>query len=82
MNDAHLQEQSRMIIDSLSRPYEVNGISFTLGVSIGIARYPEHGDNLDQLLRAADIAMYEAKKFKSINSDHYLSFFDRMQPKA
>ena len=54
-----------MIIDSLSRPYEVNGISFTLGVSIGIARYPEHGDNLDQLLRAADIAMYEAKKYKN-----------------
>lgn len=65
VNDAHLQEQSQMIIDSLSRPYEVNGISFTLGVSIGIARYPEHGDNLDQLLRAADIAMYEAKKYKN-----------------
>ncbi|WP_028301091.1 bifunctional diguanylate cyclase/phosphodiesterase [Oceanospirillum beijerinckii] len=65
INDAHLQEQSQMIIDSLSRPYEVNGISFTLGVSIGIAQYPEHGDNLDQLLRAADIAMYEAKKYRN-----------------
>lgn len=54
-----------MIIESLSRPYEVNGISFTLGVSIGIAQYPEHGEDLDQLLRAADIAMYEAKKYRN-----------------
>lgn len=32
------------------------------GCSIGIARFPEHGTRLDELLRAADIAMYEAKK--------------------
>ena len=65
INDAHLMEQAQMIIDSLSRSYDVNGISFTLGTSIGIARYPDHGNDLDQLLRAADIAMYQAKKYKN-----------------
>lgn len=41
---------------------EVDGIEVTLGVSIGIATYPECGANLDYLLRAADIAMYAAKQ--------------------
>lgn len=35
---------------------------FSPGMSIGIARFPEHGSSLEELLRVADIAMYEAKK--------------------
>ena len=49
------------------------------GCSIGIARFPEHGTHLDELLRAADIAMYEAKKkrnsvalFRQNLEDQYL----------
>ena len=30
--------------------------------SIGIAMYPEHGDDLDSVVRSADIAMYVAKE--------------------
>ncbi|MFF7706374.1 EAL domain-containing protein [Pseudomonas sp. NPDC007930] len=41
---------------------EVDGIEVSLGLSIGIATYPESGANLDHLLRAADIAMYAAKQ--------------------
>lgn len=37
-------------------------MTFSPGCSIGVARYPEHGTTLDELLRAADVAMYEAKK--------------------
>jgi diguanylate cyclase (GGDEF)-like protein/PAS domain S-box-containing protein len=35
---------------------------FDLDVSIGVALYPEHGDNVDQLIRLADQALYIAKK--------------------
>lgn len=38
------------------------GMTFSPSCSIGIARFPEHGTQLDELLRASDIAMYEAKK--------------------
>ncbi len=37
-------------------------MTFSPGCSIGIARFPEHGSELDELLRASDVAMYEAKK--------------------
>ena len=43
----------------------MRNMQFHLGASIGIARYPQHGDSLNALLRAADIAMYEAKKDKN-----------------
>ncbi len=50
------------IINNLSQPYEIEQFSFILGCSIGVAQYPEHGTNLNTLLRCADIAMYDAKK--------------------
>lgn len=40
-------------------------LSFELSCSIGIAQFPEHGQELDSLLKASDIAMYEAKKKKA-----------------
>jgi diguanylate cyclase (GGDEF)-like protein len=33
-----------------------------ISISIGISLYPEHGDNLDELLKNADIAVYKAKE--------------------
>lgn len=64
-DDQELLSTARSIISALSRQYQVEGINFTLGASIGIAKYPLHGTDLDSLLRASDIAMYEAKKHKN-----------------
>ncbi|MDO7927395.1 EAL domain-containing protein [Pseudomonas sp. KFB-139] len=50
------------LIERVSVRRQVDGVDIALGVSIGIATYPECGSNLDGLLRAADIAMYEAKR--------------------
>ncbi len=60
-----LQQLSQSIIKSLSQPYHINNLTFILGASIGIALYPTQEDTLDGLLRASDIAMYEAKKYKN-----------------
>lgn len=50
------------LIERVSVRKQVDGVDITLGASVGIATYPECGATLDGLLRAADIAMYEAKR--------------------
>lgn len=46
---------------ALARPYSVEGRMLQLGVSIGICLFPVDGDDLDQLIQFADMAMYRAK---------------------
>ena len=49
------------VLDALSRPFYINKQEFVLGVSIGIATYPEDGSTHQELLKNADTAMYFAK---------------------
>jgi diguanylate cyclase (GGDEF)-like protein/PAS domain S-box-containing protein len=49
------------LIDEISRPYEIDGETVTIGLSIGIALAPANGIRPDQLLRNADLALYRAK---------------------
>ncbi|MFD2643858.1 putative bifunctional diguanylate cyclase/phosphodiesterase [Pseudomonas japonica] len=49
-------------IERMSIRQHIDGLEVILGVSIGIAIYPDCGANLDNLLRAADTAMYAAKQ--------------------
>lgn len=47
---------------ALSEPYEWQEHEIELSVSIGIALFPEQGEQITQLIAAADEAMYKAKK--------------------
>jgi diguanylate cyclase (GGDEF)-like protein len=47
----------------LSKVLEVTE-PFGAGASVGVAIYPQHGGTLDELLAAADVAMYRAKKVR------------------
>lgn len=47
---------------ALSPPIVTESASLTIGSSIGIALYPEHGEDDITLLRNADVAMYQAKQ--------------------
>lgn len=51
----------RKILDTLDQPILLEGQEVIATGSIGIAIYPEHGDEINTLLRHADIAMNEAK---------------------
>lgn len=53
---------SEKLIERISICQQFDGLEVALGASIGIAIYPDCGSNLDGLMRAADIAMYEAKR--------------------
>jgi len=58
----HAAKVAEKLIERVSLRRQVDGVDITLGASIGIATFPDCGANLDGLLRAADIAMYEAKR--------------------
>ena len=49
------------IIQEVSLPYEVEGETLYIGVSVGVALAPVHGTQREQLLRNADLALYRAK---------------------
>lgn len=55
-------EIGRRVRATLAAPFEVAGLSLQVRASIGVALFPEHGTAADELLRQADIAMYQAKQ--------------------
>ncbi len=56
-----LAQLSQRIIENLSHPYSIEGMSAVIGVSIGIAVSPEDGVTSEALIRNADLALYAAK---------------------
>jgi diguanylate cyclase (GGDEF)-like protein len=58
---ARAADLGRRLLTELARPVEVEGVTLRVEGSIGIARWPEHGEDPETLLRHADIAMYVAK---------------------
>jgi diguanylate cyclase (GGDEF)-like protein len=49
-------------IDLLSRPFTLAGREYQVSASIGIACYPQDGQDVSLLMRSADTAMYQAKE--------------------
>ncbi|WP_286134160.1 EAL domain-containing protein [Methylobacterium sp. Leaf123] len=52
---------ARRLIQAAGRPVDLGGRAATVGVSIGVAVWPKHGDSADTLFKNADIALYRAK---------------------
>jgi len=59
-DDAALVAQK--ILDALDQPFIVANHELHIGGSIGIGLYPDDGDDVESLMRAADVAMYYAKE--------------------
>jgi diguanylate cyclase (GGDEF)-like protein/PAS domain S-box-containing protein len=56
-----VSDQALRMIETLSAPYEIDGLEIVIGASIGIAISPGDGETSEELLRNADMALYRAK---------------------
>jgi diguanylate cyclase (GGDEF)-like protein/PAS domain S-box-containing protein len=56
-----IERLAQQIIDSLSRPYEVDQHTLYIGASVGLAVGPRDGRTAEMLIRSADLALYRAK---------------------
>src|SRR5713226_2567533 len=53
---------AQSLVKALEKPFTLAGHQVSVGSSIGIAMYPEHGTDVKTLMRHADVAMYVAKR--------------------
>lgn len=53
---------AQKVVAALQRPFAIEGGALEVSASIGIALWPRHGEDVQTLLRRADIAMYSAKR--------------------
>jgi diguanylate cyclase (GGDEF)-like protein len=59
---ADATEVARRILEAIKKPIDLDGEPAHVGASIGVAVFPEHGDDTEGLLQQADGAMYTAKR--------------------
>jgi len=60
-NSSAVEALAQRIIETLSRPYEVDANTLYIGASVGLAIGPRDGRTAEMLIRSADLALYRAK---------------------
>ncbi|HVS15582.1 MAG TPA: EAL domain-containing protein [Thermoanaerobaculia bacterium] len=60
--DENARGAARRMLEQLAEPFELDGASLHVAATAGIALYPVHGVTVSDLLRHADMAMYQARK--------------------
>jgi len=81
IDDACGSRLAKRIMDALDAPFEVGERTIDVRASIGIAVFPEHGQDGDTLMRHADVAMYLAKR-RQVGYSVYAPADDETQPGA
>ena len=72
-DESRADRLARKLVASLSQPFQRGDNDLLLGASIGVALFPDDGDNVESLLKNADAAMYRAKD----NGRNRHEFFSR-----
>ena len=57
---------AQRLADTFGDAFQLHGVTLDLEASVGVAVYPRDADEFDQLLQRADVAMYLAKKSRSV----------------
>lgn len=53
---------AQKLLEECTKPLEFSGNTHSLGMSLGIALYPDDGENIEELVNKADTAMYAVKR--------------------
>ncbi|HTA12127.1 MAG TPA: aminotransferase class I/II-fold pyridoxal phosphate-dependent enzyme [Solirubrobacteraceae bacterium] len=64
-DSAHAELVADKILEAIATPFPIKGLNLRVTASIGIALFPEHAHDDEQLMQHADVAMYEAKSSQS-----------------
>ncbi|PGM58186.1 diguanylate cyclase [Bacillus cereus] len=81
--DKDVQKIADMIVVSMNEPFKIENQHLQISSSIGIAIYPEAGEDPLSILQHADMAMYEAKnKGKNGSSLYTKELYKKMERKA
>ena len=78
-NRKAIHDLAELLIAEVSQPYNLDGVSVRVGMSIGGAFGPIDGDTVDDLVKKADLALYEAK---AAGRGIYRAFERSMQTEA
>lgn len=70
---------AKKILRSFEAPFRFNGNKVFVSASLGVAQYPEHADNANDLIKRADSAMYHSK---NMAKGHYSFYTDNLKEKA
>ena len=67
-DDAAARVVAHRIVDRISRPFDLEGpgadsaVLTSISASVGLARYPRDGQTTDEVIKCADVALFEAKR--------------------
>ncbi len=60
----HALQVAERVLEAIKEPLQIDGQQVTVGASLGIALFPQHGEDELELITHSDAAMYEAKRKK------------------
>jgi len=60
-HESDAAQLGRRVIERLSEPYDINHHQVSIGASIGVAIHPRDGDQVEELMKRADLALYRVK---------------------
>ena len=70
-DSTRVERFARQVVDTLSRPYEVDQHTLHIGASVGVATGPRDGRTAEMLIRSADLALYRSKDVGGGAVHHY-----------
>jgi diguanylate cyclase (GGDEF)-like protein len=75
-----VEEVALRMLKTMHNPFIIQGSEKIISASMGIAIYPEDGENIERLIKHADVAMYEVKKAGGNNYRYYQACKNKQEP--